>query len=153
MKIKQITYLFLMIVCVSLESLAQEKDVSPKRFEYLERRTISFVVGNQEFEIDFTDDDLARTPFWDIEKKPAPIPTERAIDIGRKSLEKYVQTPAEWRVEKVHYDKVGNDKWVCIVAFRSPTSEVGDSDEFTIVIKMDEKVIEPKVSLLQKAIK
>ena len=151
MKMKIIFGIVISLFCVNAQ--AQEKASNSRSVEYLERRSISYTIGDREFEIEFTDEDIIRTPSWDIEKQPAPLSTAKAIEIGRDFLGKYAQTPADWRLEKIHYDKVGNDRWVCILAFRSPLDEKNNRDVCTVVIKLDGKVIEPKVTLVQKSVK
>jgi hypothetical protein len=107
---------------------------------------MTFGVDDKEFKIEFTDEDLAKTVSWSPEKQSPPLSFEKAVETGRNNLKKYIQKAADWELEALHYDRVGNDKWVCILEFRSPSNDAGDSNIFRVVVKMDGTVILPQVS-------
>ena len=128
---------------VGIQSTTQQQG----KTEYLERRVITNIVGEKVFLIEFTDDDLSKTPAWDPEKEAPPIPLPKAIAMSREYLGKFVENSKLWQAESIRYELVGKRKWVYIIDFKSVGNELNTDSIFSLVLKMNGNFVEPKISL------
>jgi hypothetical protein len=137
----------LLILTLAL-ALTPSKSVQNKnQIEYLERRTSQNVVGKKIYSYEFTDDDLSKTPSWDIRKKEAPpISLNQALDGTRKYLQRHFANADQWLVDSIRLELVGKRKWVYQIEYSCPEGVCPESVNFSIVMKMDGEIIEHKIT-------
>ncbi|HYE73533.1 MAG TPA: hypothetical protein VEF04_09380 [Blastocatellia bacterium] len=117
------------------------------QMEYLERRSAEYIIGKKVYSYEFTDDDLSRTPFWDISKKePPPISMNQALDGTRSYLQKHFPNADQWIVDSIRLDLVGKRKWIYEIQYFCPENVCDESTHFSVIMKMDGKIIEHTIT-------
>lgn len=106
------------------------------------------------------DETVKNTPSWNPEKEESPLPFRQAIEVARRNLNKFATEADEnWEVSKVTLQRIGtnfparkDEKWIYEIDFVCLLSKCeSGSDSFTIYVKFDGKIVEPKVTLTEES--
>lgn len=137
------------LLTLSGHSLAQAVD--KQDIENLSSKSITFYIGKREFQIEFTDDALSKTPDWDPESQAIPLTYEKAIQTGRVTLKKDVGDDKTWKVIEINCERMGNKKWIYVVKFRNTVdrSNAKEGDVYICVVKMDGSVFPAEITFLK----
>jgi hypothetical protein len=99
-------------------------------------------------------DDFDSTPSWSVEAGEPPLSIGKAIEIARQNLRRFARKEDIWKVTGVGMQEFVEGKWFYGVSFQSsglnyveeaPNKYRLLGNEFHIIVKMDGKIIEPKV--------
>ena len=145
----------LLIGVIALAMLSQMglcQDKSIKLLVSSEKYTFTSFFDGKEFQTEFTEKDVSKTPSWYPEREEPPISVNVALERSRKFLGKYVPNPAAWEIESIKYTAVGKEKWVYVIEFYldSLSASNGRSANLAVILKMDGTLFEPKVTTLDK---
>lgn len=108
---------------------------------------VSFYNGNQ-YSSSFQHNELKTTPSWNLEKgEDIPLSIQSAIEIARENLKRFILvTDNNWGVNSIYLKQIYKDKWIYSIQFYCPQKEcVSTSNHFSIHLKMNGSIIEPKI--------
>jgi hypothetical protein len=144
MKIKFfLTSLFFLLVTFSLSANdihAQTKTLG-----------VSFNYGDNEISYKLSDLDFVKMPSWKPEVGEPPVSLQRALEIARANLPRFVKNADDFKVKHIILSLLGEDKWFYDFSFDCQGSECLKNSGlyFKIMVKMDGEIVEPKVTPLK----
>jgi hypothetical protein len=109
--------------------------------------TSTFFANGNEFNVVIGNKDLENTPSWNPEKdEAAPLVLQRAIEIGRENLKKFVPaTHEKWSVMAIHLQEISKNHWIYMISFSCSKECGSEAGNLTIFVKMDGTIIEPTI--------
>lgn len=106
-------------------------------------------IGDKKYEVNVVEKDLEEMPNWNPETDPVPITIRDVTQTARTNLKRLAPESlyASYSLDEVNLFKL-RDKWFYQVSFKSLDLLFGDDDsgEFSIFVKMDGSILEPKVT-------
>ena len=112
------------------------------------KRTYNGSIRGETYTYKFNDEDFANTPAWNPETDEVPLSIRQAIVKAREHLPRFVPNADQFRVAHFFLRRVKNDRWFYQISFTCAAAGVACRDaevrQFTILVKMDNTIIEPK---------
>ncbi len=138
-----LTSLFFLLVTFSLSANdvhAQKKTLG-----------VSFNYGDNEISYKLSDLDFVKMPSWKPEVGEPPVSLQRALEIARANLPRFVKNADDFKVKHIILSPLGEDKWFYDFSFDCQGSECLKNFGlyFKIMVKMDGEIVEPKVTPLK----
>ncbi len=111
----------------------------------------SFSYGDNEISYKLSDLDLVKTPSWKPEQGEPPVSLQRALEIARANLPRFVKNADDFKVKHIILSPLGEDRWFYDFSFDCQGSECQKNSGryFKIMVKMDGEIVEPKVTPLK----
>jgi hypothetical protein len=111
----------------------------------------SFSDGDNEISYKVSDLDLAKTPSWKPEQGEPPVSLQRALEIARANLPRFVKNADDFKVKHIILSALGEDKWFYDFSFDCQANECLKNSRryFKIMVTMDGEIVEPKVTPLK----
>ncbi|MGI8638779.1 MAG: hypothetical protein ACR2MG_02345 [Pyrinomonadaceae bacterium] len=111
----------------------------------------SFSYGENEISYKVSDLDLAKTPFWKPEQGEPPVSLQRALEIARANLPRFVKNADDFKVRHIILSPLGTDRWYYDFSFDCQGNEClkNSGRYFKVLVKMDGEIVEPKVTPLK----
>ncbi len=141
MKIKFFfTSLFFLLVTFSLSANAVHAQKSTLG--------VSYSFGDDEISYKLSDLDLTTTPSWKPEQGEPPVSLQRALEIARANLPRFVKNTDDFKVKHIILSQLGEDKWFYDFSFDCRANECikSSAQSFKIMVKMDGEIVEPKIA-------
>lgn len=103
-------------------------------------------INGETYRYKFTQDDFAETPSWNAENGEPPLAFERAAQIARINLPRFVTGAEKFKIQRIHLNPVGDDKWMYNILFICRAAECRGlpTRQFAVIVKMDGTILEPK---------
>lgn len=139
MNIKQIFFAAILSLLSSSIALSQK--------EYYEWQTTTVQCRGIESTIKVSIVDLQNAPSWNPETEDTPISTKKAVEIGRKTLQKCLPDDEEWSLWNVKLTQLAAESWFYEIQFRRNLPDdcrVCAKNSFVVYVKMDGTIAEPK---------
>ena len=111
-----------------------------------ETHIISYNVFGKRFEISIDEKQVSNSPPWSrpTAKQP-PLSIAKAIHIAEQAVRKYVEDPAQWRLDAVALRSIGTQsKWYYLIRWY-PVSKGYIGDGIDIAVLMNGVLVEPTV--------
>lgn len=102
------------------------------------------------FHYDISEKDVEDTPSWNPSDESMPLSPRSAIEIGRTNLARFVTKGLDlFDVQEIQMTRFPLDKWLFVIHFDCWGLKCGEDGHagFTIYVKMDGTIVEPRVSL------
>ena len=115
--------------------------------EFYEWQTTTVQCNGVESTIKVSLEDLQNAPSWNPETDDAPLSTKKAVETGRKTLQKCVPNDKDWILWNVELTQLAEGKWFYEVQFRRDLPDdcrVCANNSFVVFVKMDGTIAEPK---------
>lgn len=139
--------LLVLLVCSSGTFAQDKKQSSEEPFIFTSWSTTRNYAGNK-YVFALSVDDLAGTSSWEPTSGEPPLSIGDALAAGRSALPRFVNDLEKWEVDSVELVKVFPGKWVYDISLSAPSLKDARNQpaRFTILVKMDGLIFEPKIS-------
>jgi len=109
-------------------------------------KPVSSSFRGETYSYKLSDRDFANTPSWKIEDGEPPLSIQRAGEIARQSLPRFVQSAELWKIRRINLTNMTDDKWYYAIYFNCFGTQCRNLPErsFMSIVKMDGTIIEPK---------
>lgn len=110
------------------------------------RKSASGSVRGETYSYKYSDQDFADTPSWKPEESEPPISAQRAAQIARTNLSRFVSGAENFRVRRILLNGLNDDKWYYNISFVCAGAACRElpTRQFSILVKMDGTILEPK---------
>lgn len=110
-----------------------------------------FDCNNCEVNYTVSSSDFVNMPSWEPEQNDEPpLSMQRALEIARLNLLRFVKDAKDFKVLSIHLTSSGKNHWYYNFGFECETSECKKKrHHFTIMVKMNGQIIEPKIKLVK----
>lgn len=130
----------IILLAFSFSTLAQTKSSSKA----------SGSIRGENYSYKYTEADFADTPSWKVEDGEPPISISRAVQLVRINLPRFVESSENWKIRHIFLSNSNDDKWfyrISYTCFGMICREL-EAREFSILVKMDGTILEPKKIIL-----
>jgi hypothetical protein len=113
--------------------------------------SITIDYNNLTFRYDFQDSDFKDTSSWNPETEESPLSVQKAADIARVNLQRFVSDAEKFEIEEIKLERFEPHKWLFQISFHCWDKQCSDTSvSFPIFLKPNGSVIEPKVTPKEK---
>lgn len=128
----------LMTICFSWTISSAQTAPTPARTKATMRgETYSYKLSDQDF---------INTPSWQEDAGEPPLSIQKALEIARQTLPRFVQSAELWKARRINLQSISQDKWFYAIYFNCMPAQCRTLPErsFMSVVKMDGTIVEPK---------
>ena len=105
-------------------------------------------IRGENFSYKLFDEDFARVPVWDAEAGDPPVSINRAVNLAKTNLPRFVQNSDNFKIRRILLREYANTgKWFYDISFVCRDKSCRDLSvrHFNVLVKMNEEIIEPKI--------
>jgi hypothetical protein len=112
---------------------------------------VNFNYGDNEISYKVSDFNFAKMPSWKPEQGEPPVSLQRALEIARANLPRFVNNPDDFKVKHIILSQLGEDKWFYDFSFDCQGNAClkNSGRYFKMMVTMNGEIVEPKITPLK----
>ena len=124
---------------------------TPKRHGFAS--TTTFHYNGHTYTYDLGTIDLSEAPSWNPATDEPLLSMRKAVEIGQTAIRRFVKPGDDWQIHNIAANEMESDKWIYYLVFSCWSRKCFDenSSSFTVLVKMDGLVVEPKIKPDEKS--